>query len=306
MKAQNNQNGKSDIRADSGILKYIPDTYRPYALLARLDRPIGFWLLGLPGLWAIWLSSNGFSVKAVWLSALFMIGAVAMRAAGCVINDIWDRDLDKKVERTAVRPLAAEDLSLKQAAVFLLVLLFIGLMILMQMNVVTVVLGILSVPLIIAYPLMKRITFWPQAFLGLTFNFGVLMGWAAMTETLEAPTFLLYIGAIFWTIGYDTIYAHQDIEDDMLAGIKSTALKFGDSSKQWVIGFYALAFLFMLIAFAMQSVWGAIALVPVAWHMSYQILKWDVDNTYTALQAFKSNRNCGLLILAAALVVALV
>ena len=229
-----------------------------------------------------------------------------MRSAGCVINDIWDRDLDRKVERTRVRPLAAEDLSLKQAAGFLGILLLIGLIILMQMNSVTVVLGIMSLPLIIAYPLMKRITFWPQAFLGLTFNFGILMGWAAMTETLETPTFLLYIGAIFWTIGYDTIYAHQDIEDDMLAGIKSTALKFGDASKKWVSVFYGVGFIFMLMAFAMQSVWGVIALVPVAWHLTYQVLKWDLNDTQSALDLFKSNRDCGFLVLFAALVAAFI
>jgi len=296
------QDSKIDIQSNSFVMRYVPERYKAYALLGRFDRPIGVWLLALPGLWSIWLSADGFELRAVWLSILFIIGAFAMRAAGCVINDIWDRDLDKKVERTCVRPLAAEDLSLKQAAGFLGVLLLVGFIVLMQMNAVTIVLGIISVPLIIAYPLMKRITFWPQAFLGLTFNFGVLMGWAAMTETLEPATFLLYFGAIFWTLGYDTIYAHQDIEDDMMAGIKSTALKFGAASKAWVSAFYLIGFKLILFSFAMQSVWAVFVLVPVAWHLTYQILKWDLDDAHSALEVFKSNRDCGLLILAAAIV----
>lgn len=302
MKPYKSDTSKSDIRDNSVIMRMIPARFKAYALLARADRPIGVWLLALPGLWAIWLSADGFSVKALWLSVLFLVGAVVMRSAGCVINDIWDRDLDRKVERTQGRPLAAKDLSVRQAAGFLAILLSIGLLILAQMNHVTVVLGFLSLPLIIAYPLMKRVTFWPQAFLGLTFNFGVLMGWAAMTETLEASTFLLYLGGICWTLAYDTIYAHQDIEDDMMAGVKSTALKFGDSSKKWVSGFYVAAFVFILLAFAMQSVWAVIALLPVAWHMTHQILHWNPDDAYSALMTFKSNRNCGYLILAAAIV----
>ncbi len=294
------QEHKTDLQPESFFLKIIPDRFKAYALLGRFDRPIGVWLLALPGLWAIWLSAEGLTVQAIWISVLFIIGAFAMRAAGCVINDIWDRDLDKKVERTRVRPLAAEDLSLKQAVVFLCILLIIGLLVLLQMNEITILLGFLSIPLIIAYPLMKRITFWPQAFLGITFNFGILMGWAAMTETLELATFLLYAGAIFWTLGYDTIYAHQDIEDDMRAGIKSTALKFGSASKIWVGAFYMIAFKLILLAFATQGFWSVMALTPVAWHLTYQVLKWDMDNPQSALKIFRSNRDCGLLILAAA------
>lgn len=296
------QDGHTDIVNDSFIMQRVPERYRAYALLGRFDRPIGIWLLLLPGLWSIWLGSNSISFKAVWLSFLFVIGACAMRAAGCAINDIWDRDLDRKVERTRVRPLAAEDLSLFQAVKFLGVLLLVGFVVLMQLNEVTIVLGLLSVPMIIAYPLMKRITFWPQAFLGLTFNFGVLMGWAAMTETLELSTFLLYIGAVFWTLGYDTIYAHQDIEDDMVAGIKSTALKFGESSKIWVSAFYGIAFVLFLFAFGLQTPLAALALIPAGWHLAQQIFQWNQDSAESSLYIFKSNRECGVLILAAAIV----
>jgi 4-hydroxybenzoate polyprenyltransferase len=299
---QKTETSKVDLQLDSFIMRIVPEHYKAYALLGRFDRPVGVWLLALPGLWSIWISMDGFEIRAVWLSLLFVVGAFAMRAAGCVINDIWDRDLDKKVERTSVRPLAAEDLSLKQAAGFLALLLLIGFIVLMQMNAVTIILGLVSVPLIIAYPLMKRITFWPQAFLGITFNFGVLMGWSAMTETLEVSTFLLYAGAILWTLGYDTIYAHQDIEDDMRVGIKSTALRFGDASKAWVAGFYGAAFFLILLAFAMQSVWAVFALVPVAWHLTYQIFNWDMSDAQSSLKIFKSNRDTGLLILVAAFV----
>lgn len=294
------QDNKIDLQPNSIVMRYVPEQYKAYALLGRFDRPIGVWLLALPGLWSIWLSSDTLSFKAIWLSFLFVVGAFAMRAAGCVINDIWDRDLDRKVERTRVRPLAAEDLSILQAAKFLGVLLIIGLIVLVQMNEVTILLGFLSLPMIIAYPLMKRITFWPQAFLGLTFNFGVLMGWAAMTEALELSTFLLYAGAIFWTLGYDTVYAHQDIEDDMMAGIKSTALKFGDASKTWVSVFYGLAFLLFVLAFGLQNPVAILALIPVGFHMRGQIHQWELESAESALYIFKSNRECGILILAAA------
>ena len=293
------QDSKVDIQTNSFIMRHVPEKWRTYALLGRFDRPIGVWLLALPGLWSIWLAADGFQFKAVWLTVLFIIGAFAMRAAGCVINDIWDRDLDRKVERTRARPLAADDLSLKQASRFLGVLLIIGFVVLMQLNEVTIFLGLLSVPMIIAYPLMKRITFWPQAFLGIVFNFGVLMGWSAMAESLEASTFLLYAGAIFWTLGYDTIYAHQDIEDDMMAGIKSTALKFGNASKIWVAGFYAIGFKLILLAFVAQSPWAVFVILPVAWHFSYQIIMWDMRDAASSLRIFKSNRDAGLLILAA-------
>ncbi|MFK7839466.1 MAG: 4-hydroxybenzoate octaprenyltransferase [Bdellovibrionales bacterium] len=306
MKAQNHQIGKSDIQQEHWIIKTLPKLYKPYALLARVDRPIGVWLLALPGLWGIWLASDDFTLRAVGLSCLFLVGAFVMRSAGCVINDIWDRDLDRRVERTKGRPLAAGDVSLKQALMFLLALLGVGLLVLMQMNATTIMLGFLSLPLIFAYPLMKRITFWPQAFLGLTFNFGVLMGWSAMTEAIGLPALLLYVGAIFWTLAYDTVYAHQDIEDDMKIGVKSTAIRFGEASKVWVSVFYLLALKCMVLAFCAVQPLAALALLPVAGHMVFQIISWKPENAKSSLKVFQSNRDCGFLILAAALVAAFI
>ncbi|MGB0720258.1 MAG: 4-hydroxybenzoate octaprenyltransferase, partial [Bdellovibrionales bacterium] len=243
---------------------------------------------------------------AIWVAILFGVGAIVMRAAGCVINDIWDRDLDKKVERTRVRPLAAETLPLKNAFLFLCGLLVIGLLVLLQMNGVTIVLGLLSLPMIVAYPFMKRITWWPQAFLGLTFNFGALMGWSAMDGALALPALLLYAGGIFWTLGYDTIYAHQDKDDDLMAGIKSTALKFGEDSLLWVRGFYALAFVFMMAAFVMQAGWLGLAVLPAGWHLYSQLQNWQPDNAQSSLDIFKSNRDFGLIVFAAAIGVAVI
>ena len=298
---QDDDHYHTDINYDGFFMRYVPERFRAYALLGRFDRPIGFWLLLLPGLWSIWLSSDVPSFKALWLSLVFAVGAFAMRAAGCVINDIWDRDLDRRVERTKGRPLAAEDLSIFQAVKFLGVLLLIGLFVLMQLNEVTILLGLLSIPMIIAYPLMKRITYWPQAFLGLVFNFGVLMGWAAMTESLEPATFLLYFGAVFWTLGYDTIYAHQDLEDDMMAGVKSTALHFGENSYAWVRGFYFLAFTLFIAAFAMQNLLAVFALIPAGLHMRSQLRFWNPQSQNSALDIFKSNREFGVLVLGAAI-----
>jgi 4-hydroxybenzoate polyprenyltransferase len=267
----------TDIKPDSWTA-HLPRAFRPYALLARLDRPIGIWLLLLPGWWAIMLSAGGASsmnLRDSSIFALFALGAVIMRAAGCVINDLWDRKLDAKVERTRARPLASGEIS-------------------------TVLLGIISLPLIVLYPLMKRWTWWPQAFLGLTFNFGVLMGWAAVTGSVELPALLLYTGGVFWTLGYDTIYAHQDKEDDALAGIKSTALKFGAHSRRYVMFFYGAAW--VLIALAALLVGGiilALLLIPAGAHLFMQLRIWQIDNPVSALSVFKSNRDCGLMVLAA-------
>jgi 4-hydroxybenzoate polyprenyltransferase len=293
----------SDINQE-GLIDRLPLWARPYALLARLDRPIGIWLLLLPGWWAIMLASGGLFAMTLhdwWIFILFGVGAIVMRAAGCVINDLWDRDLDAQVERTRQRPLAAGMLSPRQAMIFLVGLLVVGCVILIQMNFVTVLLGVISLPLVIAYPLMKRFTWWPQAFLGLTFNFGVLMGWSAITEIVGFSGLLLYAGAILWTLGYDTIYAHQDMEDDALAGIKSTALKFGEASKKYVAAFFAAAW--VLIAAA--GITGAphsfvfLFLLPAAVHMGWQLWQWHRDDTASALRVFKSNRDFGLIVLAA-------
>ena len=291
----------TDIKQDHWVAR-LPRSLRPYAILARLDRPIGIWLLLLPGWWAIVMAAGGiFSMNfRDWrIFLLFAIGAIVMRAAGCVINDLWDRRLDARVERTRERPLASGAVSATQAFIFLILLLCGGLAVLLQFNFVTILLGIMSLPLIVLYPLMKRWTWWPQAFLGLTFNFGALMGWAAVTGGIELPALLLYTGGIFWTLGYDTIYAHQDKEDDALAGIKSTALKFGARSKQYVGVFYMLAWCLMALAgFMAEGFFTPLFLLPAAWHLRAQLKKWDVNDPASALATFKSNRDFGLLVLA--------
>lgn len=280
----------------------LPDKYQPYVYLARLDRPIGVWLLLLPGWWSIALASahlSGVTFRVCGLFLLFFIGAVVMRAAGCVINDLWDRKIDAEVERTSVRPLASGTVSVGQALVFLAGLLSIGFVILILLNGMTILLGLLSLPLVAIYPFMKRITFWPQAFLGLTFNFGALMGWSAVMDGVGLQAFMLYLAGFFWTLGYDTIYAHQDKEDDALVGVKSTALKFGVKSKEWVSVFYAfmLVCLSLALTFSAANVLALPCLALVAAHLFWQIGRWDMDDPASSLKIFKANRDLGFLIL---------
>lgn len=303
IKRENDRQGKSDIVVGGWIEQLLPAFARPYAYLARLDRPIGVWLLLLPGLWGITLAGNGLNAQSYRLFVLFFVGAVVMRAAGCVINDMWDRKLDRKVERTRHRPLASGLLSLRQAFIFLIILLVVGLLILLQMNAFTILLGFAVMPLIILYPLMKRFTWWPQAFLGLTFNFSVLMGWSAVAEDISLPAFILYASAIFWTLGYDTIYAFQDIEDDILAGVKSTARRFGAHAKKWVSGFYALVTFGLFIAFNMyeSSMFSYVLIFGVALHLMWQLRIWKMDSPQSALHVFKANQWTGILILGACL-----
>ena len=292
--------GFTDIRID--LVEKLPAPVRPYALLMRLDRPIGWWLLLLPSWWAIMLGGGGLnnlSGYGWYLMFLFLLGAIVMRGAGCVINDLWDRDLDAKVERTASRPLASGAVRPWQAVMLLAGLLFIGLFILVQTSALSFWLGFLSMAFVVSYPYMKRITWWPQAFLGVTFNFGVLIGFAALTVTLSWACVLMYVGAFFWTLGYDTIYAHQDREDDMMVGIKSTALLFGDRSKKWVGIFYALCWMFLFLSLYVAGgnilSLGLMALPGV--HLMLQVLLWNPDSQGSALRWFKSNRDCGLLFL---------
>lgn len=291
----------TDIQNKSWVLK-LPISWQPYAILMRLDRPIGWWLLLLPGLWGIVLGANGAQGMVssdIRLMFFFFVGAIIMRGAGCIINDLWDRDLDKQVERTKTRPLASGQVSPLGAIMFLSYLLFTGFIILLMTSKVTILLGMLSVVFIAVYPLMKRITWWPQAFLGLTFNFGALMGWGAATHHLGLEAFTLYAAGFFWTLGYDTIYAHQDKIDDEMAGIKSTALLFGTRSKFWVGLFYVASILLLLLtAFIAESgIITIILLIIPALHLFRQLEDWDIDNPANSLLIFKSNRNFGLLVL---------
>lgn len=291
----------SDIKTQSWI-SYLPQSWQPYAILMRLDRPIGWWLLLLPGWWGIVLGSNGVQgmySSDVRLMIMFFFGAIIMRGAGCIINDLWDRDLDKQVERTKTRPLASGEVSMLGAIAFLSYLLFVAFLILLMTSMVTILLGIFSLILVAVYPFMKRITWWPQAFLGLTFNFGALMGWGAATHYLGAEAVALYAAGFFWTLGYDTIYAHQDKVDDEIVGIKSTALLFGERSKFWVGLFYTMTILLLVVA-AFLAEAGMITLVLLlfpAIHLFRQLADWEPDEPENSLYIFKSNRNFGLLVL---------
>ena len=283
----------------TGIVAMLPEPARPYARLMRLDRPIGTWLLLLPCWWGIALSSR--VLPNLGLMILFGVGAVVMRGAGCVVNDIYDRKLDQQVERTSLRPLACGEVALWQALLLLVVLLALGLGILMLLNRPTIIVGALSLLLVFTYPLMKRVTWWPQLFLGFTFNWGVLMGGCAVAGLIGFPNILAYIAGIFWTLGYDTIYAHQDMRDDAEVGIKSTALLFGDTSPRWVVLFYALALLFLALAgwaagLSAAYQWGLLAAACFA---AVQLVLWKSQDPENCLRRFKSNRDFGLIVLAA-------
>lgn len=308
-----NNETHSDIKPQSFILRALPLNLRPYALLARLDRPVGVWLLLLPGWWGLVLGAHagagGLMTPRLWgLMALFAAGAVVMRAAGCVINDLWDRDLDRQVARTRARPIASGAISPRAALLFLFLLLLAGFLILLQMNALTILLGVLTLPMIAVYPLMKRITLWPQAFLGLTFNFGALMGHAAAADALGAPAFLLYAGGIFWTLGYDTVYALQDREDDALAGIKSTALYFGDGAARAVGWFYGTAWVLWALALACVApapLTGFAAAAPAGLHMAWLLRRLRPADPQNALENFRRARITGLLLLAGLAAIAL-
>jgi 4-hydroxybenzoate polyprenyltransferase len=297
----------SDIVVDSWILRLSPAPLRPYLKLARLDRPIGTWLLLFPCWWSLSLGMAvvaGFQAGAwpPWdLVALFAVGALVMRGAGCTFNDIVDRDIDARVARTATRPIPSGQVGVKQAVIFLGLQLLVGLGVLLQFNRFTIWLGAASLLLVFTYPFMKRITYWPQAWLGLTFNWGALMGWSAVVHSLDWPPLLLYLGGIAWTLGYDTIYAHQDLEDDALVGVKSTALKFGARTKIWLVGFYGTAVVFMVAAgHWIELGWPYwIGMALVAAQFAWQIEDVKLDDPGDCLAKFKSNRMVGWIVLIA-------
>lgn len=290
----------TDIRA-SGWVAHLPAWLRPYALLGRLDRPIGAWLLYLPGLWAIALGADG--QRMVALALLFLVGAFATRMAGCVINDLWDRDLDRRVARTAARPLAAGTVTPFGALVFLAVLCVAGLAVLLALPAFAWLVGVASLPLVILYPLAKRVTWWPQAVLGLTFSWGALLGGAAAHVAL-APALALYAAAFFWILGYDTIYALQDREDDALVGIRSTARLFGERAGRFIALFYAAMLACLLLAGILAGLSPAydVALLVPAWLLARQVARLDVDDKALSLWLFNANRDVGLLIALAILI----
>lgn len=300
------QTNEDDVVPDSerrGLIGALPRPVRPYASLIRLDRPIGAWLLFWPCAWSVALA--GLGERGWLLIAWLALGAWAMRSAGCVYNDIVDRDLDSKVERTRLRPLASKRVSLRGAWALLVAMSLIGLVVLLQLGRTAQLVALASLALVAAYPFMKRITWWPQAWLGLVFAWGALVGWPAVTGEIETPALLLYAGTIFWVIGYDTIYALQDREDDALVGVKSSALKLGRHARLGVAICYALALLLWAAAIREVRVeWFALlALLPIALHLAWQVATLKPDDGADALAKFRSNRFAGLLMFLACLVV---
>ena len=290
----------ADAVAGNWVDHHAPIWSRDYLRLMRLDRPIGIWLLLLPCWWSLALAS-GVKGQALdlYMALLFLIGATVMRGAGCTYNDILDRDIDAQVKRTKNRPLASGRVSLKAAWIFLIAQCLIGLVVLLQFNQFTIVLGTASLILVAVYPMMKRFTYWPQAFLGLAFNWGALVGWTSVTGALDPAPLALYLAGISWTIGYDTIYAHQDREDDAMLGLKSTALKFGEKTRGFLALFYGMTFSGILAAgyFADLSSLTLAGLTLACLHLAWQIWKLDIHDPALCLRLFKSNRLFGVLIL---------
>jgi 4-hydroxybenzoate polyprenyltransferase len=301
--AQGKASRMADARAANLVDRVAPAALLPYLRLARVDRPTGFWLLAIPCFWSLALASRsiGADYPDTWLLVLFAIGAVMMRAAGCTYNDIVDKDIDAKVARTQGRPLPSGEVSEKSATIFMLVLSMIGLAVLLSFNATTVWLGLAVVPIVALYPLIKRYSYWPQAVLGLAFNWGALLGYSAVLGRLELPAVILYAGAIAWTIGYDTIYAHQDRDDDELLGLKSTALKFGRATKAWLSAFYALAWLGITAAglLAGAEIVFLLGMAAAGAHLFWQVATLDIDDPENCLRRFRSNRDFGLIVFAA-------
>jgi 4-hydroxybenzoate polyprenyltransferase len=300
-------NELSDIVPDSerrGVIGALPLPFRPFASLMRLDRPIGTWLLYWPCAWSVALAGiGGRWALFLWLA----LGAFAMRSAGCVYNDIVDRNLDREVERTRLRPLASRRVSVRSAWLLIALLCLLGMAVLIQLKWVAAVVALASIAPVAAYPFMKRITWWPQAWLGIVFSWGALVGWPAVTGNLALPTFLLWFGSIAWVIGYDTLYAIQDKEDDALVGVKSSALRLGRKAPLGVGVCYTAALL--LWGTALWSVrpdnLALVTLLPAALQLAWQVVRADPEDGDLALRLFRSNRACGLLVFVSMLVVGL-
>jgi 4-hydroxybenzoate polyprenyltransferase len=290
----------ADALPDHWADRALPQPLRPYARLMRLERPIGWWLLLIPCWWGLCLGqiADGGGLPSLWFAALFLVGAVIMRGAGCTLNDIADRNFDGRVERTRLRPIPSGQVSVAQAMAFLAALCLLGLAVLLQFNWFTVFTGAASLAVVAVYPFMKRITYWPQAVLGLAFNWGALVGWTAVHGAISAAPLLLYAGGIAWTLAYDTIYAHQDKEDDALIGLKSTALRFGDATIWWLglFFFLALALIDAAIWLAGGSLIAHLGIAGAAMHAAWQLARFEPANSARCLELFRSNRIFGLII----------
>ena len=297
------QAGVADAVPGNWVDRRAPDWMRPYLQLARADRPIGAWLLLLPCWWsaALAATANGSALPNLWHMLLFAVGAYVMRAAGCTFNDLVDRDIDAKVARTRSRPIPSGAVSARNALAFMILLALVGLLVLVQFNPFTIALGAASLIVVAVYPFMKRITHWPQAVLGLAFSWGALMGWAAAFGALHWPAIVLYAASIIWVIAYDTIYAHQDKEDDALLGLGSTALRFGDATRAWLSVFYALAWGGILVAGELAGAGLVFYLIMVlaGAHLVWQVRTLDTARADNCLARFRSNRDFGLIVLAA-------
>ena len=276
------------------------EKFQIFIQLTRLNKPIGFLLLFWPCVWGLTLGYYFNSETTLYLKhiVLFFLGSVLMRSAGCIFNDIVDRDLDKKVERTRKRPIAAGKISVLESFIYIILICLVAFFILLQFNLLTIVLGISSMFLAFAYPFMKRITYWPQLFLGLTFNWGIIMGWSSLTNNISIEPIILYLSAIFWTLGYDTIYGLQDIHDDEIIGVKSTSIKFKNNVKVFVGTCYSLCVFLILTMFVMMDInkYLLILMIPFIAMFIYQIKIFKVSNSESSLLAFKNNNLTGLLI----------
>ena len=307
--ADDEGNGKGERPADAVVGNWVdhaPAWTQPYLRLARFDRPIGAWLLLWPCWWSMTLAGPGLRDLPLYL--LFFIGAFAMRAAGCVYNDIVDRDIDAQVERTRHRPLASGALSLMQAILMMAGLMLIGLLVLLLMNPFAIALGASSLALVVIYPFAKRFTDWPQFVLGLAFNWGALLGWAAVKGSLGLAPVALYLGGICWTLGYDTIYAHQDKEDDAVVGVRSTALLFAEHTRLWLTLFYTLTILMFALSGWLADLHAIYyyLLALAALHLVVQIVWVDTDDSETCLKVFRFNHLFGVIVFAALVLAQLV
>ena len=286
----------TDIPVGNWIDRWMPPAIKPYLRLARVDRPIGTWLLVLPCWWSVALASPAW--PDWFLLLLFAAGALVMRGAGCTLNDIIDRDFDGRVARTATRPIPSGAVSVLQAFMFLGLLLLIGLIVLLQFNAFAIAIGASSLALVAIYPFMKRVTHWPQAVLGLTFNWGALLGWAAVRGDIGWPALALYGAGVLWTLGYDTIYAHQDKEDDAVLSIKSTALLLGEATRSWLFGFYGgMVALLVIAGYTTGLAWPFYTFLMLATlHLGWQAVTVNIDDPKDCLSKFKSNREFGILV----------
>lgn len=295
----------ADAAPDNWVDRWAPDWAKPYLRMARADRPIGTWLLLWPCWWSAALAARPANkpFPDLWFLGLFAIGAFVMRGAGCVYNDIVDRDYDARVARTRSRPLPSGQVTVGQARIFMVVLALVGFVVLIQFNSFAIGLGIASLGIVAIYPFMKRITHWPQFVLGLAFSWGALMGWAAAFARLDLAPILLYVAAISWTIGYDTIYAHQDKEDDALVGLKSTALRFGKATQRWLVLFYGITISALLAAGLLAGAgWVyVVGLAMAAAHLAWQVVTLDINDADNCLLRFRSNRDFGAIVFAAIL-----